>query len=165
MVRVGYLWHGPSCEVALQVKNTKGKGGINTVNALAVDDNRPPYEMAKPSKVCDVHTIDTDSTTKCSNNPMLPYKYSDPGTPIIKAYTLTRNDIAGSASHIGHAAHSSGVQLGIEPSCTSGQLGIEPSCSSGQLGLGLSFLGARWGLNAHSDGPPRPSTVFTFVAV
>ena len=86
---------------------------------------------------------------------MLPYKYSDPGTPIIKAYTLTRNDIAGSASHIGHAAHSSGVQLGIEPSWTSG-LG---------LGLGLSFLGARWGLNAHSDGPPRPSTVFTFVAV
>ena len=121
--------------------------------------------MAKPSKVCDVHTIDTDSTTKCSNNPMPPYKYSDPGTPIIKAYTMTRNDIAGSASHIGHAAHSSGVQLGIEPSCTSGQLGMEPSCSSGQLGLGLSFLGARWGLNAHSDGPPRPSTVFTFVAV
>ena len=111
--------------------------------------------MAKPSKVCDVHTIDTDSTTKCSNNPMLPYKYSDPDTPIIKAYTLTRNDIAGSASHIGHAAHSSGVQLGIEPSCTSG-LG---------LALELSFLGARWGLNAHSDGPPRPSTVFTSVAV
>ena len=52
MVRVGYLWHGPSCEVALQVKNTKGKGGINTVNALAFDDNRPPYEMAKPSTSC-----------------------------------------------------------------------------------------------------------------
>ena len=46
---------------------------------------------------------------------MPPYKYSDPGTPVIKAYTLTRNGIAGSASHIGHAAHSSGVQLGIEP--------------------------------------------------
>ena len=162
-------------EVALQIKQDTEMKSIKrtsfsrktaySINALAFDDNHPPYEMAKPSKVCDVHTIDTDSTTKCSNNPMLPYKYSDPGTPIIKAYTLTRNDIAGSASHIGHAAHSSGVQLGIEPSCTSGQLGIEPSCSSGQLGLGLSFLGARWGLNAHSDGPPRPSTVFTFVAV
>ena len=150
MVRVGYLWHGPSCEVALQVKNTKGKGGINTVNALAFDDNRPPYEMAKPSKVCDVHTIDTDSTTKCSNNPMPLYKYSDPGTPIIKAFTLTRNGIAGSASHIGHPARASGDDLGIE---------------TRQLGLGLSFLGARWGLIAHSDGPPRPSTVFTFVAV
>ena len=151
------------CEVALQIKQDTDMKSIKrtsfsrktaySINALAFDDNHPPYEMAKPSKVCDVHTIDTDSTTKCSNNPMLPYKYSDPGTPIIKAYTLTRNDIAGSASHIGHAAHSSGVQLGIEPSCTSG------------LGLGLSFLGARWGLNAHSDGPPRPSTVFTFVAV
>ena len=151
------------CEVALQTKQATEMKSINrtsfsrktaySINALAFDDNHPSYEMAKPSKVCDVHTIDTDSTTKCSNNPMLPYKYSDPGTPIIKAYTLTRNDIAGSASHIGHAAHSSGVQLGIEPSCTSG------------LGLGLSFLGARWGLNAHSDGPPRPSTVFTFVAV
>ena len=58
MVRVGYLWHGPSCEVALQVKqiNTVNarKGGINTVNALAFDDNHPSYEMAKPSKVCDV---------------------------------------------------------------------------------------------------------------
>ena len=152
-------------EVALQIKQDTEMKSIKrtsfsrktaySINALAFDDNHPPYEMAKPSKVCDVHTIDTDSTTKCSNNPMPPYKYSDPGTPIIKAYTLTRNDIAGSASHIGHAAHSSGVQLGIEPSCTSG-LG---------LGLELSFLGARWGLNAHSDGPPRPSTVFTFVAV
>ena len=81
---------------------------------------------------------------------MLPYKYSDPGTPIIKAFTLTRNGIAGSASHIGHPARASGDDLGIE---------------TRQLGLGLSFLGARWGLNAHSDGPPRPSTVFTFVAV
>ena len=88
MVRVGYLWHGPSCEVALQVKPIRRKGVFNTANALAFDDNHPSYEMAKPSKVCDVHTIDTDSTTKCSNTPMPPYKYSDPGTPIIKAYTL-----------------------------------------------------------------------------
>ena len=100
------------------------------MNALAFDDNRPSYEMAKPSKVCDVHTIDTDSTTKCSNNPMPLYKYSDPGTPIIKAFTLTRNGIAGSASHIGHPARASGDDLGIE---------------TRQLGLGLSFLGARWG--------------------
>ena len=61
---------------------------------------------------------------------MLPYKYSDPGTPIIKAFTLTRNGIAGSASHIGHPARASGDDLGIE---------------TRQLGLGLSFLGARWG--------------------
>ena len=105
-------------EVALQIKQdlsvkpgqlaSSRKTQVVSISALAFDDNLP-YKMTAPSKVCD--------------------------TPIIKAFTLTRNGIAGSASHIGHPAHSSGVQLGIEPSC---------NCS--QLGLGLSLLGARWGL-------------------
>ena len=59
MVRAGYLWHGLSCEVALQVKHIKRKGHFNTLIALAFDDNHPSYEMAKPSKVCDVHTKGT----------------------------------------------------------------------------------------------------------